>query len=417
MTITIGRFSCAQGVSTWEHSDGQKVSMSGDWVPSSVAEGQAWRQQVLGLLTPPKVVPVTDTDDTTRDGYYRVLSGSVTPWQSFLLTGAVGWQLELERLRQSTTSLHEEELTGAARTTALTGYTATPWHCYHDGYRGYHLASGTALTTTGGRSGIDHDGSGGALGFASASAMYDDVAQWRIEIADHYSMSAQLEYGGYAVTGQMEGAWADWRLSGGLWRLGPGTTSTFLRTHLSSGWGTPFGVNFGYYDGGWVALYPGDANQTEIDGVFCLRESAEWCTLQIPITFYDGSKQCAVTLDVSCRRGDWVTHISVQGSTSKKWGLALSSASASTAVGGAGQEVGVQKNAANDNGYALLLASTTNTRDTGNGRCYITTAATTAHLGIGTEKTSSSSPNTTTDILNQFLAAQATRESIAGTQL
>lgn len=81
MSLTIGR--CGLDVTLADHasmsSSGDRISLTGVFRASSLADAKVLRQQLLGHVNnrDEPVVPVTSSYDTTIDGFYRVLGASV----------------------------------------------------------------------------------------------------------------------------------------------------------------------------------------------------------------------------------------------------------------------------------------------------------------------------------------------------
>lgn len=97
--MSIGRCALATDPYEMTHS-GDSLSFAIDIADVTVTEAKVLRQQLLGLAGNPDepVVPVVWSEDPDLDGYYRVVSVSVTPVLLYLVTGLMRCQVSLERV-------------------------------------------------------------------------------------------------------------------------------------------------------------------------------------------------------------------------------------------------------------------------------------------------------------------------------
>lgn len=190
-TLTIGRVELTNGSApdpgmTWE---GDQLSFSGVLKASTEADVMALRDQVIGLqgnIDEP-IVPVTWSDDSSVDGFYRVLGTSVGTvgasyvayWFPFAvdLERVDGWQAPLfEVLRDGAVRTNSVSFTDneAVALTGLPGGNKVPqWTSLPDGQVNYDLANGSVSM------------------FAGPS--YDNDASFYVEAADYYGGAVSVE--------------------------------------------------------------------------------------------------------------------------------------------------------------------------------------------------------------------------------
>lgn len=99
MTTTIGRVSLTSAPYNQSHS-GDRLSFSIDITGYSLTVAKVLRQQLLGLAdnADEPVIPLTWSDESDLDGFYRVLGVSVDPTIVHLRDGTMRCQIDLERV-------------------------------------------------------------------------------------------------------------------------------------------------------------------------------------------------------------------------------------------------------------------------------------------------------------------------------
>lgn len=103
MTFTLGRASLAAGPAVIRHS-GDTVEwdfdIDSDTTSGDLVHAQVLRQQLLGLVgnDDEPVVPVTWSDDSDFDGFYRVLAVTIDPVTTYLDHGLMRCNVRLERI-------------------------------------------------------------------------------------------------------------------------------------------------------------------------------------------------------------------------------------------------------------------------------------------------------------------------------
>jgi hypothetical protein len=99
VSFTIGRCSFTNAPSAIRYS-GDTVQINIDILPPTLAEAKVLRQQVLGLddNADEAVVPVTWSDDSDLDGFYRVQSVDVEATQAYLVNKLMRCSITAERV-------------------------------------------------------------------------------------------------------------------------------------------------------------------------------------------------------------------------------------------------------------------------------------------------------------------------------
>ena len=225
---TVGRVSLDDGSApnpgmSW---DGDSLSFSGQLIADTQAELTALRDQVQGLANnrDEPVVPVTWADDSTVDGFYRVLSASVkassgAAYSSFWLD----FQIDLERVPGWQAPLVEIVCRGALRvnTHSVTNGTVTSWTAAPN--TATYVRVGTTLTSEDALPLANGDDVRRIVGRnADLSYFYDAEPTYHVTAADFYDGAATITVGGNTVVGRQISNDPDgWVLSNGLIRCNP----------------------------------------------------------------------------------------------------------------------------------------------------------------------------------------------------
>lgn len=262
-TLTIGRAGLYPAIiSTTDvyDLDGGKVRFVGDIIGSSLADAKAVRDQVAGLSELNEwepVVPVTWSEDSTADGWYRVLDAKVTSPQAALVTNSYRFDVQLQRVANYQQPRLEVVSLGADRTGTPGGLTPIAWSAVSNNQVGY-TGSITAVT----RSGPGVLGTAGTARVYAPSGsptMYYNASRYHtLAPASGYDMAATLKVGGYPVTGRQipsVGNLNSWELNNGLVKL-VGLGSTYWAKWYApvrgttSSWSAGTSVNLGWMSGG-----------------------------------------------------------------------------------------------------------------------------------------------------------------------
>ncbi len=416
MTVTIGRFSVADGASRWDHSAGGRVSIAGDWgSPASVTEGKAWRDQVIGLIeSPGETVPVTSTDDSTQDGFYRITGGSITPRQSALTAGHWDWSLDLERVPSYGAMLMEAVTIGGDRANKHASVTAKPWHAVPSDAVAYDRDGTTTSYYT-------RTGPGGSVKYLEAygPGYTDAKPTWRIAPGDFYDMAATFKVGGYAVEGtQIPATTSGWTLDNGLIKMTGGTAGTVTLEWPDSG-GTAYGrditLTFGYQNGtfGWTAFSTNKAVQV-------LRIDPYLVTIRLVFELVPAftTQTYVIFTDISLRRGSFMFEIVQTSRGNLLNGVSLGEAM--TVTGSAANEIMRTSSNDADGNRTVIISDATSTQQNGAAVTTpagdVTPAGTWYRLLAGDEKvfpyavgceyagSSAVAPNRYTDLRDQYMA-------------
>ena len=393
----------------WNHS-GDRVSLSGDLQASSVAAAKALRQQLLGHLG--TVQPVTWTEDTDADGFYRVRSVTVDTVPLSLVVGTFRFDIELERVPHYQTPGFNGRSTQPERN----GSTVThkPWIGIPSTRKGFDVGSDAVVYY------YPRIGPGGTAHYLESGSYLDnDTFRGVIDPANWYDMSPKLQVGGYTQTGTQIPALANtstpnWQLDNGLIKFEDTATSgclfkvTFVDTSgTPSSWSgsTAYDVEVGYWDGTtWQ-------KQTNLIGMRVLRNDAQEVGIELvlrikhPLNAQTWEGTCTLRL----RRGALFAECHITGGRAEKYGIHfkdLGSASCTAFTG----NVGFYKTS-NDGDGNQPLAMTFDSPATAvlvDAYAYLNTAGRRIVLGIGASAGSGASlPDRATDLLDQFGAAGA----------
>jgi hypothetical protein len=408
-SLTVGRFT-VDATDKADITGSDQLSISGEITESTLAAAQARRQQCLGLIgdTDQPVVPFTYTEDSTLNGFYRVASGSVTTIPVSLVVFSFKFELRLTRVPNYTQPVIEICTSGPDRADKPGGVTSAPWSAVPDDAQGYDQAGATTVYKT-------RTGPGGSVKWYGAAA-YSGPAYGRCLIApgDWYDMAATISVDGYPVQGRQipgEGNEIDWIIGNGLIEVrgvgvsggsgGSYLADLFMPNNAGTGWGTGYGLQFGWYDGSnFQNVYPAGS-------IYVVRNTPEECILGLRLSTHTAATNDSYSVDLHLRlrRGAFYVECYFTSNITLKHGIKTNSVVSTAAFGGSNE--GMRASGDDGDGNRLVAFTTlTNTQD-GNGRIYATTAAKKVNLGIGCERAGGSSvaPNRNTDLRDQYMVA------------
>lgn len=406
--ITIGRFGLdldTTEIDTWNVSDG-RVQVSGECFFSTVAEGLAARQQVAGLVEYPDPVYVSWADDSTQDGFYRVVAATANTGDLTLVTGNLPWSVTLERSRGYAGLQPEIAISAITRAVApvLAGYYQYAV-CTPTAYAKKYSSTPTVTTRTilGGAT-LDHAANGvGSRAVLTGTPDLLYVGAVKIRMGDPL----------YTVIGrQNENLPDDWELSNGITTVTPptGTAGLFkIQTVTSAGAAATvtYEVNLGSIITGTFT----DVTAITRDTVVVVRESIESCAIRIAGRVTAASTLYTYTLDLILNRGDRGVVAVFESSGSRQWGAAWSTTIASTLL--ASLDGALQANSADaDSNKPVLaiVANATNTDDAANGKVWIDSALTLCT--IFASSSCAGSANTAAVVVGDFAAPCETRQKM-----
>lgn len=249
MTITVGRFTSVEDPYNITQ-DGDRFSVGIDVIPTSAGDlhhAKAQRQQILGLVNDDDpIVPVTWTEDSTFDGYYRVVGSSCEPAEAYLNNGWMRAKIDLERVDGYSAPLLESTLTSVVRTNAhgITTASAVPvWAYPQSAVEAWWSGGGTIYSRT---------SADGTLNVHRRGVPpLKETARYYIAPASRYVGAATIEasYNGTyrnVIGAQLPAAYNTWRLSNGLIRITQPTTTTIaISCYDGSQWDTAKSFQFG----------------------------------------------------------------------------------------------------------------------------------------------------------------------------
>lgn len=421
MSLTIGRVDVDD---TYECNwDGdRRVSLSGEIIGSSLAEAKAMRQQFLGLADVARgetVIPVTWSEDSELDGFYRLASTpKVTSVQTSLVTFTFEWSLELERVDGGfQLPAAESYVVGGERTGIGGSVTETYWHAVPSDFRTYDYAA-SAISAS-----FERTGPGGSAKVLRGNQYSGTYVRWRLKPADWYDVACTIKVGGYEVVGSAIPATAnitDWEIGNGLIKAtdaGSSTTNTFQVVGAASTASNWSAVDTAYTVGrdsgaGWVALAA-----DKIKGIEVIRNQPWCCVLRLWLGFSlytnDGND---LAIDLRIRRGSYIIEgvIASNGTpASHKWGIERTGGSTHlipTDVGGITNGGGLRPDAddADGNRWCLMTGTSTGSSTWATGRMIASSVTAAMDFGLAYERAGASSadPNRAADLRDQYFATQ-----------
>ncbi len=383
---------------------------------SDINEMKARRQQLVGLVDnrDEEIIPVTWSEDSTFDGFYRVQSVSVPSTPVMLSNGYIeACQFTLERVTGYGNPLMEVTTQAVVRTNAH-GYTvpqsliamATPAT-----YSQTDLRPNLTAATSGSR--IASDGQTLTVYTLAAPVA---LTQYRVAPTPvrFYSGAALIEikYGStwYQVVGQDIPRNTVWRISNGLVRLTsadaatPGTFEVWDNTA-----GVWESISITHRTAAAAGPGIGIGNGSEQAPVTILRNSPE----QVTVRCLAGASSSALGVDFTytLQRGARSVVASWTSASTLAYGAGFASVVACTAVAS-----GSIRATANDAGgnrlvFAMPVAITS---DLVNGLIYAAAAATSGSMMIGVEFGGSAAAtiDLAANVVDQFFGAVAWRQRV-----
>ncbi len=401
--ITFGRW----GVDVSNERGATKVTRTGSrsWQFDLVVQGttlENWRAHARQLAQLPEcgVVPAAWVTEPWVDGFYEIEGVSYDLEPNLRHANAFEASIEARQVPWPRTPLIEMRTTGGDRSLTPGGVTPDPFVAIPSSHTALYLDTATA-------SAYDRTGAGGTVRVITTGTDYSGNHLYHVAPADFYDMSPSATVDGVAVVSFADtDDYTAWSLDNGLIKAEPGTGTALLSCTIPNsgltGWGTPFAVNVGYYDGSGFVLMDPD----EVVGVQAWADGGQWAGVKILAVLEGG----LCTVDLVMRRGSVLCDVTVEGKRSLRYGLSAPSGTWGT---GASAQIYTAQD-----GHSKLLMSE-GTAAAVDRRVYATTATTSARLAVGYSQAAGSavSPNTLTEIRNQFFAAQTINERIIGAQM
>jgi hypothetical protein len=413
MSLTIGR-ATIDDPDTVRHS-GDRLSLQGNLVPTSVDEMKAIRQQLLGLVDnrDEEVWPLIWSEDSSHDGFYEVAGVDLDPYLTHLSTGGpVRYSIELERInnyalpRFQTTTLATVRPNGHGITTADCNAGSYVKTSIND--NDYATSGVSSLVTRGASA------SNPQIVVHSAAAPFTGArVSWNARADEHYSLQCVIEQSRsgtyYPVVGRdVDWSGGNWRISNGLIRVSPWVSdANYLDVEIydwtASQWESSV-FRHGYDNGAgtfvetaFVGTRPDSTGN--IATPFIIRNGPQRVTLG-----FDCISSARRTLTLTA--GDHHVVYRLESAGSRKWGGKFDAAYTPSAMGTA--TVGIRDGSNDGNGNRkVLMGASAMTNDTVNAETYLTTAATSVTLGLGIvlNGNSAAAGNQSADLQAQFLGA------------
>jgi len=410
MSVTIGRASLNDLYDLSVR--GRRVSFKVDIEGSDIYGMQALRQQLAGLVDnrDEEVVPFTWSEDSSLDGFYRVVSVDVGSADLMLSNGFVPEvAVELEKVTGFSAPWFEVMTQSVVRTnghgiTTPASIVATwpvglAWNPDID--LGPTLTSGASSFTR-----RVSDGSNITLRTYTAPLAATSY-RYNVEPANFYVDACKIEvkYGStwYPVVGVDAPRVSTWRISNGTVRLTANGSSagTFeVWDNTAGAWESRDVI---HWQNGSTYLPIGLTAPMTI-----ARNSPEQVTVRVGT----GTSVFALSWYYSLRRGARLVSGSWSSSSAQKYGFGFDSAhfAGATAITG-----GVRATSNDANGNRMVFGTAAaNSSDLVNGATWYTTGATSgsAWIGVELDGSTASGGSTASDLVDQFIGAVQWRQRI-----
>jgi hypothetical protein len=398
MSLYVGRVDLVD-TATLSRSRGA-LSITGDYIGASAAATALMRENIVWLEG--TIVPVTWSEDSTVDGFYRVVSCAVSYNPITVASYVFSYSIELEALPHHRAAEIEASCVGADRTNEPGGgVTPVPWYAVPNEAVAVNYATGSITTDT-------RVGPGGTAFVMTGAGFYSRYARWTIAAGSYLNMAPKVQIGGVTVVGRQSTLTPfDVTLDNGIVKIGQATgTNSFQATFpaaTASSWGTPFGWDVGWWDGvSAVTVLDPDA----FYAARITRNDPQVCSVR-----WSWEASGLIThVDISLRRGAVVAEVvcsQESAYTNVKWAI-QSSATTTAHTSRSSRSSTVEDN------YQFILSDAICTKDAG--ALYIDTASDQSRFGIGVilEGGSSTSENDTASVRDQFFAAQQITERFSG---
>lgn len=376
----------------------QTVRVTGDIVAGTLAEMQAARTELLEQVG--ATIAATDSQDSTRDGFYRLLDADLD-LVTLIDVGYVTWRATLERIGSSGQTEFQSLITAAvmANDHGLIASELAAFHAPPIGHVAYRT-NASAFPTA--RQRVTADS-------ATAMDWYDGIditgdPSWSIEPGNYYLGAARIYVSGRLRTGlDVPNDPADWELSNGLIKITPGTTTGAsngrinVATYNGTTWDTALSYSIWY-----------DAT-TEIPGwnyISVLSNEPDEVRFRLVRDANDTEGSRAHTLDLALKRGSrylWAKYSWNGDVQDIQVGRTTTDAAAAITVTGQTSSPGIVDSVATDSNKYVIISPRTHTQDLTNGK--VTRAASTIMpFAIGAEVGASpGAGNLAADLVKQYL--------------
>lgn len=332
-TITIGRFGLDPeiptgiGAAQWEV-NGDEITVSGqNWMFDDPLVGAALRLQLIGLAVnhDEDYVPVTSTDDTANNGYYRVLETEVSSEDLLVSDGHFSWSATLRRPPSGFSyPVVEIRALSADRVGKPVGMVGEPWLAVPETWQGFDYGAAATVTPE------YRKLLGGTVDMAvytadnttPPSVFADALISVGAAPADFYTGAPKLTVNGYPVIGrQIPNVVTDWTIENDLVRVSSssGASNHFTVEWVDSagaGWETAWGYQLGYGYAVFTALGGGVTPRS----ITAKRVGPEEVKIRLAYQSYS-AQSGSVTMDLSVRRGSRYVVCSVRAAETREWGI------------------------------------------------------------------------------------------------
>lgn len=413
MTFTIGHLDLVD-FEQWDEA-GASVSVSGDLY--TAGQSVAWHKRVresLGHLIG-TVQPVTSSEDSSIDGFYRVRSGSCASVPATLASGFMLYDLSLEALPHKRTAALEISSKGDDRTGAPV--TPQPWLAVPGGALAWDDAGANPRPLV---HPTDPGGTALEVQFATSTSspdFYAHFSKWLSAPSARLSCAPRVLFGGQVIHGMQDtDDFSEVVVDNGGLRISKGTTALFsvesvdLSGSSPYDWSSAWEVGPGFYDtigAGWLSMDPDG-----VVGVQVLEESAERVIVRYVIAINDAP----ATVDLWLRRGSWYAELVINTpwlDASQRLGMYLEDTAATALTGNYAIRTGTLADGTRH--FAGLGVDSTELY--GSDAIYTDDHATKVRACFGFGNPSGSDNDTPGDIHKQAWAGQSIRETISQVRL
>jgi hypothetical protein len=410
MTVTIGRASLNDLYDLSVR--GRRVSFTVDIEGSDIYGMQALRQQLAGLVDnrDEEVVPFTWSEDSSLDGFYRVVSVDVPSADLMLSNGFVPEvAVELEQIPGFATTAFEVTTMSVVRTnghgiTAPVGVVATELF----NTNGYETDLRPVLSSASGSSRFTSDGSAIIVPFTWTAPLALTSMRFTSPPASFYVGACRLEVKingtWYTMVGRQIPAGCLWRISNGIVRLTPATSWSADGT-------------FEMWDELGSASWESRAVSHWSNGALGTKIGFPHSTFPTPVVLRNSPEEVVVKVASSAgrnqdftyriQRGARIVSFSFTAAVAQKIGIGYAAADFAGSTSFTG---GIARTASDSAGNRLAFGmAAASSYDTGSGAAWMTTAATSGSGWIGADL---GGAGVTTALRDEFLGACSWRQRV-----
>jgi hypothetical protein len=355
VSILIGREQSGYGgVVTWSE-NGNDISATLDYAAPTLAAIKVIRQKLAGYAgnVSERIVPVIDDDDPDRSGWYMVTGVTlVTAVETYTGYQLKGVGLTMTKVAGYQSAIVEQIAAGTYRTGIPVGIIAVPWLAWPLSWTGIdptYTAAPGAFDVRAVTASLD-------VGSYVDGANFDCTYLSEAPLESFYDAAATFESNGEVIVGtQFVDDPTDWLLSNGLMELRTPADPDDLfdcrwRNAAGSAWSGWYGVTAATFPLGVYTQY----SAQNVRAVPLLRNSPEEVTVRLAVPAGPNDPG-TLYVTVSLRRGSRYATALLESNIEARWGVAWSSATASSYI--TAHHVGIAETADNADGNRNLFVT------------------------------------------------------------